>query len=92
MSENEEIQFPSLLEQGKNLTKSVAKVAKSTIEGIPIFAPYNTQKERLDICNECEYLDKESTRCIQCGCNIKWKISYSSSECPKRKWHGWQPS
>ena len=89
MGENEEKQFPPLIEQGKNFAKSAAEVVKTTIKGYPPFAPYEIQKERLKICNECEYLNVELNRCIECGCNINRKIFYSSSKCPKEKWHSW---
>ena len=32
-------------------------------------------KERLNICNECDYLDRYTSRCIKCGCSAPLKCS-----------------
>jgi len=42
------------------------------------------QKERLDVCNDCEYYDKG--RCKQCGCFMKYKTQFYTAKCPIQKW------
>ena len=41
---------------------------------------------RLEICNNCEWLDKRLTRCRQCGCFMKLKSTLRRAECPLHKW------
>jgi hypothetical protein len=89
MTEKKEQEFPSLIEQGKNLAKSATEVIKTSIKGTPLFAPHEVQKERWDICNQCEFINKELNRCTACGCNLNMKISYSGVSCPKEKWQAW---
>lgn len=43
-------------------------------------------KERLEICSECEHLDKTLYTCKQCGCFMKAKTMFPSSKCPIEKW------
>ena len=43
-------------------------------------------EERMEICSECEHLDKTLYRCEKCGCFIKAKTMFPSSECPIDKW------
>ena len=96
MSENnEEIKFPSLIEQGKNLAKSVAGVAKNAINGKSIFVPEDIKKARLKKCSKCEWLYKSSVdesymKCMACGCPLLKKTSVASAECPKGKWGTWE--
>lgn len=41
-------------------------------------------KDRLDICNSCEYL--KGTQCGICGCYVKVKAKWTTENCPKNKW------
>lgn len=43
-------------------------------------------ESRLEICNNCEWLDKRLTRCRQCGCFMKLKTTLRRAECPLHKW------
>jgi hypothetical protein len=97
MSENnnEEIKFPSLIEQGKNLAKSAVDVAKHAIKNKSILVPEDVKKERLKKCFKCEYLYKSTVdetyiKCMACGCPLLKKTSFSSSKCPKGKWGTWE--
>ena len=44
------------------------------------------QKERMDICNSCEYLYKRTNSCKMCGCFMGVKTWMATQECPKKKW------
>lgn len=89
-------EFPSLVEQGKNLAKSVKDVAKNAIQGKAIVAPFEVAKKRLKICRECAYYyksasgDERQDRCSACGCMIAVKTNMAPSECPKGKWGKWE--
>ena len=50
------------------------------------YLPNDKIKLRLDICNECEFLDKDSFRCGLCGCYVKIKSGWASEKCPANKW------
>jgi hypothetical protein len=43
-------------------------------------------KERLDICNGCEYLRPFIKQCACCGCFVAAKVRMEYSQCPKEKW------
>ena len=50
------------------------------------YLPNDKIKLRLDICNECEFLDKDSFKCGLCGCYVKIKSGWASEKCPANKW------
>lgn len=81
-------EFPSISEQGKNLAKFTFEVVKNTlnVSPSPVFATEEKQKERLDICQKCDYFSYRQSRCRQCGCFMKQKVKFESSECPIQKW------
>ena len=88
-------EFPSLVEQGKNLAKSIKNIAKDAIEGNSIFVPENIKKKRLGICKKCEFLyksviDESKNRCTLCGCFVAAKTGFSVEQCPAKKWKQYQ--
>lgn len=93
MQDKEE--FPSLPEQGKNLSKFVVEVVKGVIPKKSnqhdaynqlIFATAEQQNERLNICYQCPYFSPKQKRCKQCGCWLTHKVKFKVSECPIKKW------
>ena len=78
--------FPSLADQGKNMTELLAKFVESQMEGNQIFAPVKEQKRRYDMCQVCEHFVKHAKRCRKCGCYMKHKVKLEVSECPIHKW------
>lgn len=95
MSQNEE-EFPSLPEQGKNLTKFIIEVVKDVVPKTTsspndeinkiIFTSAEQQQQRLDICNTCPYFASQEKRCKKCGCWLTHKVKFKISECPILKW------
>ena len=85
MSDSE---FPSLVEQGKNLAKTVADVTRNVLNKRGIFATEEIKQERLKICDSCEWINTEkiNKRCRVCGCFVFPKASIILEECPKGKW------
>ena len=72
--------MPSIFTMAKNFAKDLGKYIK---EG----APNVTNKqytERLDACNKCPNLDKESMRCTLCGCLIEHKAKWKTTTCPDK--------
>lgn len=52
-------------------------------------------QERMDICNECEFIDRTGSECLipgtspccsVCGCKLAWKTRALSEGCDKGKW------
>ena len=72
--------YPSTTQQVKNLSKSIYDYAKSGFKNVTT----EQYKDRLNICNKCEFLD--DSRCTQCGCFIGVKAWIASEKCPIDKW------
>jgi hypothetical protein len=72
--------FPSLLTQATNFISSSVKHIKTGMKTVP----EEVKKERLDICNSCEYY--KENRCTQCGCYMNIKTEWAEQECPLKKW------
>jgi len=43
-------------------------------------------EERLAICNECPFLNKNLMKCKKCGCFMKLKTTLHEAKCPLDKW------
>lgn len=47
---------------------------------------------RYKICNDCDMMNKASSQCLVCGCNISNKkifmnkLAWKDQSCPKNKW------
>jgi len=60
-------------------------VEKEIEKNTPGVEKNKTARERLNICNQCEYKGSFG-RCSQCGCIIRLKVLWKNTECPKGKW------
>jgi hypothetical protein len=78
--------YPSLPEQGKNLAKFTFDVMKKAMRGEALFVSDKVYQERIAICRECEYFDKQQMRCKHCGCFLQQKARYALDSCPISKW------
>ena len=74
--------MPSLFQSSKNFlistAKHIANNATSTSK--------KNQKLRLSICRSCDFFQKDSQRCLKCGCYVNIKTSWASESCPEGKW------
>lgn len=43
-------------------------------------------KNRLSICESCEYFIKLTHQCNQCGCIMPLKVKLENATCPKNFW------
>jgi hypothetical protein len=87
----EEEQFPSISQQGKNLSKFTFEVVKNVIDisssnTTKLILSEEEQKQRLDICKTCDYYSVRQNRCRQCGCYLATKVKFGVSACPIGKW------
>lgn len=78
--------YPSLPEQGANLSKFIFEIMKKTMRGDALLVSDEIQKERLDTCKGCEYYDPEQVRCRHCGCFLEQKVKWALDSCPIEKW------
>jgi len=83
-----------------SILTNIWKARNEILEGIKnnIFKTETIEavaEERLKICNDCEFIDREGSKCYVsgtqpccggCGCSLKLKLRSMSSSCPKEKW------
>jgi len=50
------------------------------------FVSQTVKKTRMEKCNECIFLVKETKTCSQCGCFVEPKTSLKTEKCPKDFW------
>jgi len=77
----EQPQYPSLIQQAKNLAQFTSDVVND-----PNKVDDAVYEQRLDVCKSCNFYDVEQNRCMQCGCWLKYKARYSAGQCPIGKW------
>jgi hypothetical protein len=82
VKENNEEKLPSTFQMAKNFVKSATKHVAS---GMGQVTP-EQQKNRLEICNDCEFAVQEKSRCGKCGCFLQTKTKWATSNCPIGKW------
>ena len=84
---SEEKQYPSHLQQGKNLAKFAWEIIKKTMENEEsLTVSDEIFEQRLSICKQCEYYDPSQTRCKHCGCWLGQKARWALDSCPIDKW------
>ena len=73
----------------------IRKFIKSLFFHINRGLPKANQKqieERYKICSSCEYVSKDLSQCLKCGCNISTKkiflnkLAWADQKCPVDKW------
>jgi len=85
---SEEKQYPSLVQQGKNLanfTWDLLNYITKNQEKV-LFVSDEIYKERTTICKSCNKFDDLENRCMECGCYIPAKAKLILDSCPLEKW------
>jgi len=88
----EDQNYPSLIEQGKNLAKFSWKLIKYLQESTDgeenknLIVSEKLYNERIEICKSCPKFDKNQDRCIECGCYLPVKAKFIIDDCPLNKW------
>lgn len=57
---------------------------KHLFQDLSIVSSQEEKEKRMNICNECSFL--EGDFCSACSCFLPIKITFVSSFCPKGKW------
>lgn len=73
---------PNIISQLFSFSKAVIKQVAA---GCPA-ASDEAIKKRAETCSACPSLNKEEYRCGECGCYLKYKIPWATSECPLNRW------
>jgi len=82
--EYKDIEMPSIFGMASNLLKTSRDIAiHKRITGRTL-APTEVQKERMNICNACNYY--VNNRCKKCGCQLRAKTQLAAASCPLKKW------
>ena len=71
---------PTILGMAASLAGSMAKFAASGFNRVA----EQTQKLRVDACDQCEY--RRENRCMLCGCFFAKKAWLPHEDCPIGKW------
>jgi hypothetical protein len=73
---------PGIIKKAGNFFKAVTEHVGSGLEQVTD----ELKEQRINICNDCSYLDKENFKCTHCGCWLKYKTAWATSSCPIGKW------
>ena len=79
---DKKIKYPSIATMGKSFIKAGAKHIASGMKE----RSEEEIKRILTICESCEEYVKKTGRCKVCGCGMKRKIKWSTTNCKLRKW------
>ena len=71
---------PTMFQMLRNFSKEVVNYIK---EGAPNVTAED-YADRLDACNKCPHLKKESMRCGLCGCLLEHKAKWKTTVCPDK--------
>ena len=83
---SEEKNYPSLLQQGKNLAEFSFELVKNAIQTGALHVSDEIKNQRMEICRNCEKYDSRQIRCTECGCFLENKTGYALDSCPLGKW------
>lgn len=85
-SSSRNVSYPSIPQMAKNLGRDIVKNIQSVASGNAINAEQTQIDKRKSICNGCEFFNKQSERCLKCGCYMAVKVYLKASSCPIGKW------
>ena len=77
---------PTILQMAANLTSTAVSAVQHVVRTGVVFVSDEKAAERLKICENCEFLDKNIYRCMKCGCMMKAKARVEVAKCPVGKW------
>jgi len=86
LSQSTKPSYPTIPQMAKNLGKDIVKNVKSVAAGNSLNADQSEIDKRKNICNSCEFFEKNQQRCLKCGCYMAVKTYLKSSNCPIGKW------
>jgi hypothetical protein len=81
----EELKLPGMLDMAKNLMRDGAKIVNNAVSGNSTLVEDSVRDFRLSTCRACPRFTPEE-RCVECGCFMKVKTAFVTSQCPIGKW------
>ena len=81
----EELKLPGMMQMAKNLIQDGAKIVGNALSGNTTLVEDSVREHRLSICRSCPKFTPEE-RCIECGCFMKVKSAFITSQCPIGNW------
>lgn len=79
-------QYPTFLEQIKNLTELAKTIPQDLVNNNEIFVTDEVRLQRWNTCKSCEHFISQDSRCELCGCFMQPKVKLTRSTCPAWKW------
>jgi len=79
-------EMPSTYNQLKGFILSAKDVVGGAMAGDGVLVSESVRELRLSICHGCEFFEKQSQRCTQCGCFMNTKSMFKQTYCPVSKW------
>jgi hypothetical protein len=76
--------LPSAFEMAKNLTRDASKIVQNAVAGNNTLVEQSIRDYRWMMCTGCPRL--QGARCLECGCFMKVKVAFQTSQCPLGKW------
>ena len=76
-------------ERIKGFFTNLRLILKQFLGGGRAMAKFEDVQQRRSICQDCEFLrgaKRKTQICESCGCLIRLKIMFTTSECPEKKW------
>lgn len=67
------------------MSYGIINFAKDAVTGQLEYVPADVARQRLDICESCEFFSKLRA-CKKCGCFMDVKTTLVNAECPIGKW------
>tara|TARA_B100000287_G_scaffold360481_1_gene352909 strand:- start:930 stop:1172 length:243 start_codon:yes stop_codon:yes gene_type:complete len=77
---------PSLPKKAVNLSKTAFDIVKEFVGKGTLLVPEEVRQARIDICNDCNRLDKDRLVCKECGCFLVNKVKFTAAHCPLDYW------
>lgn len=77
---------PDIISMAGNLVESSKKIIETYKESGQILATEENANKRLEICSICSFYNKDSSRCLKCGCFMIAKTKLQAMVCPIGKW------
>lgn len=79
-------QFPSFFQQASGFISTAKDIVGGAMAGDGVKVTEEVYNQRISTCMGCDYLEKQSIRCMKCGCFMKTKAAFKKSYCPIGKW------
>lgn len=78
--------MPDAKTMAVNLLQSTKSVVEHLASTGQLMVSEEKAKERIDVCNTCDFYVADYARCSKCGCSMFVKTKLQAMKCPIGKW------